>query len=436
MPHAGLGSQSGDHRQVTNSDTIKGGCSYVADFIFTLLAIERQKISNKSQYAAIQNATYVELADKLGIRDTYYSSPNNTGNVMESLCWFAYEQERYDFILSIVKFAADFEYPDKVASGPAAVVASNPVNLRKRQASAPPTNEASSQSSVSASKRRQATFQREADLEYLDTVASGPAAAVDPHPAKVRRRQTSAPPTNEASSQSSGNASWRRQDTFQKDVQETAVSASGHAAAPAFSESIGRRTAVQDRQPSEEEQHYDEYPCMSMWTRAKLKDYEELNKHAMGRQEEMEKWEDWLDLQVDNENARRQQRSNKGQTLEMLQQTAMVPDKKLRIYLDAYLSLCGTAKQQFDRRFQHLEQRFDRPWDALCEDIAFSVAEPKERSDNEADEMFKRFKLAYKESCQKRFSKQNVKIMNRFIRDIFQDKDGFMKYLSSGAFST
>ena len=102
--------------------------------MFTLLAIEREKISNKSQYVAVKNETYVQLADKLGIKHAHYSSANNTGNVMESLCWLAYEQNRYDFILSIVKFAvdleypdavaADFEYPDAVASGPAVAVAS------------------------------------------------------------------------------------------------------------------------------------------------------------------------------------------------------------------------------------------------------------------------------------------------------------------------
>ena len=62
----------------------------LCDFIFTLVAIERDAISKKSQFVAIKNPTYVQLADKLGIRDTFYSSANNTGNVMESLFWFAY----------------------------------------------------------------------------------------------------------------------------------------------------------------------------------------------------------------------------------------------------------------------------------------------------------------------------------------------------------
>ena len=76
--------------------------------MFTLLAIEREKISNNIKYVAVKNETYVQLAEKLGVKNEYYSSANNTGNVMESLCWFAYEQNRYDFILSIVKFAVDF----------------------------------------------------------------------------------------------------------------------------------------------------------------------------------------------------------------------------------------------------------------------------------------------------------------------------------------
>ena len=69
---------------------------------------------------------------------------------------------------------------------------------------------------------------------------------------------------------------------------------------------------------------------------------------------------------------------------------------------------------------------------ALVIDMAISVAEPKPRSEEELDEAHARFKLAYKEACLQHFSKQNAKIMNRFIRDIFENKKGFMKYLSSG----
>ena len=94
-----------------------------------MVAIEREAISKKAQYVAVKNETYVQLARELGIRHIHYSRANNTGNVMESLCWLAYEQKRYNFILSIVKFAADFEYPataDAVAPGPAVCPSKRP----------------------------------------------------------------------------------------------------------------------------------------------------------------------------------------------------------------------------------------------------------------------------------------------------------------------
>ena len=81
---------------------------------------------------------------------------------------------------------------------------------------------------------------------------------------------------------------------------------------------------------------------MSTWTKAKLEDYAKLNKHELGRQEEMERQAAWFDLQAENENAKRQERSNRGQTLEMSRRTTIVPDTDLPIYLDAYLSLCAT----------------------------------------------------------------------------------------------
>ena len=169
------------------------------------MAIEREKISNKSQYVAVKNETYVQLADKLGIKHAHYSSANNTGNVMESLCWLAYEQNKYDFILSIVKFAVDLEYPDTVA----------------------------------------------ADFEYPDAVASGPAVAVASSPAKTRRRQTSVPPTSQACSQSSDTASWRWQATSQRDADFQ------------YPDTVTSGRAVQDGEPSE-----DERVCMSSWTRS------------------------------------------------------------------------------------------------------------------------------------------------------------------------
>ncbi len=61
--------------------------------MFTLVAIELGLISSKSQYIAVKDETYVYIAVQLDIRDENFSSANNIGNVMESLFWFAYEQE-------------------------------------------------------------------------------------------------------------------------------------------------------------------------------------------------------------------------------------------------------------------------------------------------------------------------------------------------------
>ena len=69
---------------------------------------------------------------------------------------------------------------------------------------------------------------------------------------------------------------------------------------------------------------------------------------------------------------------------------------------------------------------------ALVIDMAISVAEPKPRSEEELDEAHTCLKLAYKEACQKHFSKQKPGPMNAFIRDIFHDKKEFIKYLRSG----
>ena len=171
---------------------------------------------------------------------------------------------------------------------------------------------------------------------------------------------------------------------------------------------------------------------MSTWTKAKLEDYAKLNRQAMGRQEEMERQADWFDAQVDDENAKRQERSNRGQPLEMLRQTTTVPDTDLPTYLEAYLSLCGQPSEVWDRRFETLEERFGCEWSVLRRAIVNSVAEPQTRDEEEVEKAFSRFKLAYKEACVQRFRNQRTGPLNSFYRDVFNDKDGFMEYLRSG----
>ena len=128
------------------------------------MAVEREAISKKSKYIAIKTPTYVQLAEKLDIRDKLYSSSYSTQHVMESLCWLAYEQQKYQFILSIVKFSADLEFPHTVVPGPAAAVGAGPAPYHlKRDAGGlgPPVE-----------------------------VAPDPAAAVVPGPAKLPRFPT------------------------------------------------------------------------------------------------------------------------------------------------------------------------------------------------------------------------------------------------------
>ena len=369
--------------------------------MFTLVAIERKAIAENSQYIAVKNRTYVQLAQKLQIRNKYFSNANNTGNVLESLCWLAYEKKEYNFILSIAKFAADFEYPRKAVPGPAAAVATGPTA---------------------------STLKRPAErLDNTVVVAPGPATAGVPGPAKVRRKQSSARVSDEADGHFDGKAAW-----FQGDVQGTAAPVSGHAAGPASNELGGTWADIQDYEPSDEEKNLDDPRCMNTWAREKLEDYEKLNKYVQGRQADMERQADWFHSEMKRENAKRQARHRKGQTLQMLQRTATSPDTDLPTYLHAYLHLCGTKPEVWKTRFQTLAQRFGLDWSALRNKMAVSTAEPKYRNDEELEEAFRAFKRVYKEASMKRWGKQNVKPMHKFWRDIFGDMDGFLEYLRSG----
>ena len=83
--------------------------AYLADFMFTLVSIERQNIIDKVKYSVICNGVYKEMATSLDIHHSVYSNANNVGNIMESLVWLAYEQQKYGFIISVVHHAADMQ---------------------------------------------------------------------------------------------------------------------------------------------------------------------------------------------------------------------------------------------------------------------------------------------------------------------------------------
>ena len=88
--------------------------AYLADFIFTLVAIERGLVKATCSYVVIFNHVYVKLATNLGILNDTYKSENNTGNVMECLFWFAYEQKRYDFIITMVHYATEIQLANNI----------------------------------------------------------------------------------------------------------------------------------------------------------------------------------------------------------------------------------------------------------------------------------------------------------------------------------
>ena len=148
----------------------------------------------------------------------------------------------------------------------------------------------------------------------------------------------------------------------------------------------------------------------------------------------MEKVAAWFDMQVEIERTKRQERSNRGQTLAMLRQTTSVPNAELSGYLAAYVSLCGTEPRVWNNRKVILAKRFNRPWWELRCDMSRSVAEPKRRSEKELNEALKSFQLAYKEACEDKFQKNPRRhSMNSFIKDVFGSKEQFMAYLRYGA---
>ena len=189
--------------------------AFLADFMFTLLAIERRATSPESDYVAIKTGTYVNLADKLDIRNDYFRSASNTSNLMQCLVWFAYEQKRYHFIMTVVKLAMDLEYPHVAPVGDSrSAYSTSSVVL-------PPVSEQPQQAddvaSQSASKRA-----------YGHAAAVAPGHAKLPRTTTTRAREDSSEhagwkDAQKASWESSGDASWSRQGNSQRDVQETAA---------------------------------------------------------------------------------------------------------------------------------------------------------------------------------------------------------------------
>jgi len=202
--------------------------AHLADFMFTLLAIERRATSPESDYVAIKTGTYVNLADKLDIRNDYFGSANNISNLMECLVWFAYEQKRYHFIMTVVKLAIDLEYPHVAPVAVLRASSRDRVRLQPR-----PTDDVSLQSASNQNMSKRA---------YVQTAAFVPGREKLPKTTTTRAQEDSPVHADwkdamRASWESSGDASCSRQGNSERDVQEAAAesqSAYSHTAAPAY----------------------------------------------------------------------------------------------------------------------------------------------------------------------------------------------------------
>ncbi len=76
--------------------------AWLADFIYTLLLVEKKLAKPKVKFCVVLNSTYVAVARELGLIHDQYRSANNVGNVVEWLAWAAYEERKYAFLVSLL----------------------------------------------------------------------------------------------------------------------------------------------------------------------------------------------------------------------------------------------------------------------------------------------------------------------------------------------
>ena len=309
---------------------------------------------------------------------------------MESLFWLAYEQGRYDFILSIIKIATDIEYPHSApvtnprsASSTCALVLHPGSQQRLRTSSqTPQADDVAWQSASNQDKSNRACVHT--------TVLNSGHAKMSKTTTTCAREDS----PEHASCKDAKTASWDSSDKSERNVEEVAAdnhSAYGHAAAvvssPATASAYSHATASALR----------------------------------------------FERQVREEKARRrQERVNRGQPLEVLQQTTTVPGTDLALYLQAYLPCCGTSRDDWVSRFEKLGRQFHVSWPILRIKMALSVAEPRQRTEAEAGEAFASFKLAWKLALRRQQGKQKTSLKRKWIGDVFGHHDLLMQYLKTG----
>ena len=64
--------------------------------------------------------------------------------------------------------------------------------------------------------------------------------------------------------------------------------------------------------------------------------------------------------------------------------------------------------------------------------MALSVAEPRQRTEAEAEEAFASFKLAWKLALRRQQGKQKTSLKRKWIGDVFGHHDRLMQYLKTG----
>lgn len=85
---------------------------WLFDHMFIDLSIERGKLTRNSNCCYICNGVYVKMAQALIMIHRVYNNETNVRNMLESLCWLAFEQKKYRFIFSLVHHAADIHWKD------------------------------------------------------------------------------------------------------------------------------------------------------------------------------------------------------------------------------------------------------------------------------------------------------------------------------------
>ena len=83
---------------------------HLANVMFTILSVERQRLASNCKLHVICNKAYVHMAIALNMVHPCYCFSNNVSNTMQALLWLAYEQKKYGFIISMIHHVANLQW--------------------------------------------------------------------------------------------------------------------------------------------------------------------------------------------------------------------------------------------------------------------------------------------------------------------------------------